>query len=53
VIKGVRSIGIHKNPMNTKGTGPIDPWYEEYRVKDLNELKKANDILKKILEKIK
>lgn len=38
-------ITIYKNP--SKG----DMWYEQYRVKDEKEIKMANDIWKKILEK--
>lgn len=52
-IKGRRSIGIYKNPMNSRGTMPIVSWYEEYRVKDPDEIKKANEIWKKILGKRK
>jgi hypothetical protein len=46
-IKGVTTITIIETP--SRGV----QWYEKYRVKDLEELKKANDIWKKILEKRK
>lgn len=47
---GRTCISIYKNPMNTRGTGPIIPWYEKYRVKDEEEIKKINDIWKKIIK---
>lgn len=42
-IKGITTITIVETP--SRGV----QWYEKYRVKDLEELKKANDIWKKIL----
>lgn len=45
IKKRRKGIAICKNP--SKG----DMWYEYYRVKDEKEIKMANDILKKILEK--
>ena len=45
------SIAIIKNPMNSRHTCSIIPWYEKYRVTDEDELKKANEIWKKIIYK--
>ena len=45
----IKYISIVKNPMNTRGTAPIIPWYEEYRIKDIEILKKVNKIWKKII----
>lgn len=44
-------ITVTKNPMNTRGTKPILPWYEEYRIKDKDELNSANRIWMKIIDK--
>ncbi len=43
-VKKRTRITIMKNPMNSRGTCPIIPWYEKYRVTDEEELKKANEI---------
>lgn len=56
IIIGKMGVDIYKSPMNTAGTSPIIPWYEEYRIKGKKRediLKKANDILKRKLEKRK
>jgi hypothetical protein len=42
-----KSISVYKNPTDSHGN-PITPWYEKYRVKDKNVLKKVNDIWKEI-----
>ncbi len=46
----MKNIAIYKNPMNTRGTGPIIPWYDKYRITDEETIKKVNDIWKKILK---
>lgn len=38
------SIGIYNNPSPSKGI----PWYEQYRVKDEDTIRKVNEILQKI-----
>lgn len=53
VIIGRTCISIFKSPTNCVGI-PIVPWYEQYRVTDEEELKKANkiwqdDIIKMII----
>lgn len=50
IKKKIKSITIVKNPMNTRGTRSIVPWYRKYRTRYSDELKKANEILKKIIE---
>lgn len=47
-IKSRTGIAIVKNPTDSWGNS-ITPWYEQYRVKDKEELKKANDIWKRII----
>jgi hypothetical protein len=44
-----KSISIYKNPMNNAGTSSIIPWYEKYRVKNEDELKRANEIWKEMI----
>jgi hypothetical protein len=44
IVKGQVSIGIYKNP--SKGT----QWYEKYRVKDEETIKKVNNVWHRILE---
>lgn len=46
VIKERKSISIVKNP--SRGV----QWYEEYMIKDMEELKRANEMLQGILRKI-
>lgn len=41
-------ISIVKNPINPRSRLPIVPLYEDYRMKDEEELKKVNDIWSKI-----
>lgn len=38
-----------REPKDSWGN-PITPWYEEYRIKDQEELNRINDIWQKILE---
>lgn len=52
-IDRITSISIYKNPTRGRYATPFTPWYEQYRVTDESELKKANDIWKQILEKKK
>lgn len=47
-INGRKAITIYKNPTDWVGDPKIT-WYEKYRVKNEEELKRANDILQKIL----
>lgn len=47
VIKGITTVTIVKNP--SRGV----QWYEEYMVKDAEELEKANEILQRILRQNK
>ncbi len=49
IIKG-DSIDIIKNPTDA-WRNPIIPWYEQYRIKDEETIKKVNDIWKKIIDK--
>lgn len=42
-------ITIVKNPSNRNGRCPGGGWYEHYRIKDKEELKKVNDIWKEII----
>ena len=49
-IKKRRYIGVYNEHLRTFRTAY---WYEKYRVDNDDELKKANDIWKKILEKEK
>ncbi len=51
IIKG-KSIDIIKNPTDAWGNS-ITPWYEEYRIKDGEVIKKVNEIWKKIIDKTK
>lgn len=44
-----RCIKIVKNPMNSRGTSPIVPWYEQYRATCEEELEKVNEIWKGII----
>lgn len=44
-----KSIGIYKNPTNNV-SHPIVPWYERYRIKDEDLIKKINDTWKHIIE---
>lgn len=46
-----KTISIYKNPMNTRGTNSIIPWYEQYRIKDEEVIVKVDDIWNKIIEK--
>jgi len=43
-----KSIGVSKNPTDSHGN-PIIPWYDEYRVKDEETIKKVNEIWKTII----
>jgi hypothetical protein len=47
-----KNIDIIKSPTDAHGN-PLTPWYEEYRVKDEETLKKVNEIWKKIINKTK
>lgn len=51
-IERVKSISIIKSPIG-RWNNLIIPWYEKYRIADDGELKKVNDIWKKILEENK
>lgn len=44
-----KNISIVKNPMNSRHTSTIIPWYEEYRVKDEDTIVKINNIWKEII----
>ena len=44
-IEKRKGVSIVKNPMNT-----TVPWYEKYRIKDEDELKKANEMWKDIIK---
>lgn len=43
------TISIYKNPMNSHGTCPIIPWYEEFRIKDEKTLELVNKIWRDII----
>ena len=48
IKKKRKSIGIYKNPTIDRYGSLYIPWYEEYRVTDEDELKKVNEVWKKI-----
>lgn len=48
-----KTIGIYKNPMNSRGTRSIIPWYEKYRVRDNEFIVKVNEIFQMIIKEIK
>lgn len=48
-VKIRTGISLTKNPTDSCGNN-ITPWYEQYRVTDDEELKKANDIWQKIIK---
>ena len=45
-LKCRKGVGIYKNPTDSWGNH-ITPWYEQYRVKDKEELKRANELQQK------
>lgn len=50
IIMKKTGVWIVKNPMNTAGTSSIIPWYEKYRVRDKDELNRANNIWNNIIK---
>ncbi len=46
----VKTINIVNSPMNSRGTSPIVPWYEKYRIKNEEAIDKINDMWKEIIK---
>jgi len=49
VVRKRSTIAITKDPTDNRGN-PIVPWYENYRIKDEDLVKKANSIWKELHE---
>lgn len=47
-IENRKNITVLKNPTDSH-SNPIIPWYEQYRIKDKDIIRKVNDIWKEII----